>query len=112
MPPEIHHHPKALWKPLDRPGCHGVEVRSFPKMGGVWLAMLRFQPGGTIDEHSAEIDIDVFCLEGSGMTSVGGEQAAIQVGEWVHWPAGVAHKLWAEEQPMVTLMVEHVGEGY
>jgi quercetin dioxygenase-like cupin family protein len=74
----------------------------------VMLAMLRLAPGATIHEHSAVIEIDVVCLEGSGMTSVDGEAAAIRAGECVRWPAGRQHRLWTEGSEMVTLMVEHV----
>ena len=46
-------------------------------------------PGGTIHEHSADIDIDLICLEGSGFTSLDGTPAEIRAGESVRWPAGV-----------------------
>jgi quercetin dioxygenase-like cupin family protein len=69
--------------------------------------MLRFAPGGTIHEHPADIDIDVVCLEGSGFTSVDGEAAPLAAGQKVRWPAGHPHRLWTEDSPLTTLMVEH-----
>ena len=72
--------------------------------------MLRFRPQGTIHEHPAAHDVDVVCLEGRGMTSVGGEQSELQAGERVRWPAHVAHRLWTDENEMITLMVEHIGQ--
>ncbi len=71
--------------------------------------MLRFRRHGTIHEHPAEHDVDVICLEGQGMTSVGSERAAIRAGERVRWPANVSHRLWTEGDEMVTLMIEHLG---
>ncbi|MEM7032033.1 MAG: pyridoxamine 5'-phosphate oxidase family protein [Chloroflexota bacterium] len=98
-------HPE--WKPLPNDGCINVEVKALTEFDHSFLAMLRFQPNGTIHEHSADINIDVICLEGQGMTSVAGEQAPIKAGEQVHWPAGLPHRLWTEDQGMQTLMVEH-----
>ena len=72
------------------------------------LAMLRFRPGGTIHEHPAPVDADVICLEGRGMTSVGGEPATLQAGQRVRWPANAPHRLWTEDSEMITLMVEHL----
>ncbi len=71
------------------------------------LALLRFAVGGTIHEHPADIDIDVICLEGHGMTSVGGIAAELHASEQVRWPAGLAHRLWTEDSGMLTLMVEY-----
>jgi hypothetical protein len=69
--------------------------------------MLRFRPGGTIDEDPSHFDGDVICLDGQGMTSVGGEQAPIRAGQHVHWPAVAPHCLWTGDSEMVTLMIEH-----
>jgi quercetin dioxygenase-like cupin family protein len=111
MKPEITSLPRFIWTPLQHRGCQRVEARGLLRLDDLALAMLRFQPGGTIHEHPADIDIDVICLEGWGMTSVGGVAAPLKAGERVHWPAGVPHRLWAEEAAMVTLMVEHIAPG-
>ncbi len=99
--------PRPEWSPLPREGCHGVEGKVLLRLPHLSLAILRFSPGGTIHEHPADHDIDVICLEGWGMTSVGGTTAALQEGESVRWPAGLPHRLWTEDHEMVTLMVEH-----
>lgn len=109
MPPEIKSVPRPTWTPLPFEGCHNVEVKSLLKLDHVAVAMLRFSPNGTIHEHPADIEIDVICLEGAGMTSVDGEAAPILAGEHVRWPAGKPHRLWTEDSEMITLMVEHVG---
>ena len=106
---EIRSFPRAEWRPVPIEGCRNVDVKGLPRLGSVHLAMLRFQPDGTIHEHSADVDVDVLCLEGAGITSVGDEQVAIKAGEWVHWPAELPHRLWTTDQSMMTLMVEHVG---
>jgi hypothetical protein len=49
----------------------------------------------------------VICLEGHGMTSVGGIAAELHASEQVRWPAGLAHRLWTEDSGMLTLMVEY-----
>src|SRR4029077_18798541 len=90
-------------------GCHGVEGQVLLNEPHLALALLRFAPGGTIHEHPADIEIDVICLEGEGLTSVGGETTVLRAGERVRWPAGVAHRLWTEDATMLTLMVEYHG---
>jgi quercetin dioxygenase-like cupin family protein len=95
------------WLPLPHEGCVQVEYKPLIKSKNVALALLRFGPNGTIHEHPADIEIDVICLEGQGFTSVGGDWAAIQAGQRVHWPAGQPHRLWTEASEMITLMVEH-----
>jgi quercetin dioxygenase-like cupin family protein len=72
------------------------------------LAMLRFAPHATIDEHPAEHVVDVICLEGNGFTSIDGESATLVGGQRVTWPANHPHRLWTEDQRMLTLMVEHL----
>jgi quercetin dioxygenase-like cupin family protein len=72
----------------------------------VLLALLRFQPDGTINEHPGQTDTFVFCLEGEGWTSVGRERAQIHAGERVRWPKGIPHRLWTEGTTMTTLMFE------
>jgi len=100
--------PRPEWSPLPIEGCHGVEGKVLLSLPHLHLALLRFAPGGTIHEHAADIDIDVVCLKGRGLTSVGGAAAPIQAGESVLWPAGIAHRLWAEDATLLTLMVEHL----
>jgi len=108
MPPEIRPVPQATWQPLTDEGCANVECVVL--MGEpLVIALLKFDPHGTIHEHSAPYDIDVICMEGSGMTSVDGEESPIKAGETVRWPANAMHRLWTEDGPMVTLMAEHYG---
>ena len=107
MPLQINSVPVSNWKPLPFDGCSGVERKVFLSLDHLGLGLLRFAPNSTIHEHAADIDIDVICIEGEGMTSVGGEQAAIHAGEHIRWPAHVTHRLWTEDSEMVTLMVEH-----
>lgn len=99
--------PRPAWSPLPFEGCRDVEGKVFLAQERLTLAMLRFSKDATIHEHAAEHDIDVTCVEGSGRKTVGDEQAALQAGERVRWPANLAHRLWTEGDEMVTLMVEH-----
>ncbi len=73
--------------------------------------MLRFTEWGTIDEHMADHDVEVVCLEGHGHVSVGASRAPIGEGEHVRWPAGEPHRLWTEDSRMTTLMVEYPTAG-
>jgi quercetin dioxygenase-like cupin family protein len=107
MPPEVTPFQRAEWRPLPMEGCVNVEARALLRAERVALAMLRFGPHGAIHEHPADIEIDVLCLEGRGFTSVDGESAPLEAGQKVHWPAGRTHRLWTEDSPMLTLMVEH-----
>jgi quercetin dioxygenase-like cupin family protein len=75
------------------------------------LAMLRFGPAATIDEHAAAFDIDVVCLEGEGFISVEDRVNTLAAGQWLTWPAGRRHRLWTADHGMITLMVERLGSG-
>lgn len=108
MPPEIKPIPKAEWEPLPQAGCVGVEHVVLMREPQV-IVLLKFATNATINEHPAPLEVDVICMEGSGMTSVDGEESPISAGETVHWPANVPHRLWTEDAEMVTLMVEHYG---
>lgn len=98
---------RAGWTPLPFEGCRNVSVKMLMKLEHLGLSMLRFEADGTIHEHPAEIEIDVICLEGKGMVSIGNEQVPIHAEQRIHWPAGIPHRLWTNETHMVTLMVEH-----
>jgi quercetin dioxygenase-like cupin family protein len=71
-----------------------------------FIAMLRFEPDGTVHEHPGPTDTYVMCIEGEGWTSVAGERAQIRAGELVRWPKDVPHRLWTERTQMTTLMYE------
>jgi quercetin dioxygenase-like cupin family protein len=73
---------------------------------GFFIAMLRFDPAGTIHEHSGLNDTIVICIDGEGWTSVADERARIRAGELVRWPKDVPHRLWTEGTQMTTLMFE------
>ncbi|MBL8161165.1 MAG: cupin domain-containing protein [Anaerolineae bacterium] len=97
------------WLPLPFDGCRNVSVKMLLKLDHLGLALLRFEPDGTIHEHAADMAIDVICLEGAGMVSVGNEQGALRAGQRLRWPSGVPHRLWTTDSTMLTLMVEHFG---
>ena len=103
--------PRPEWTPVPRPGVEGVESRLLHHTEGQQLlAQLRFAPHATIDEHDAPHPIDVYCLEGSGFTSVAGQTAALRAGQHVRWPPGQMHRLWTDGDTMLTLMHEHLAE--
>ena len=109
MPIEVKPVPRWEWSPSPHDGTRNVEGKLLLRNARVSIAMLRFGPQATIHEHPAPIDIDVICLEGRGVTSLDGEQAALGEGQQVRWPAGKSHRLWTEDDEMVTLMIEHIG---
>lgn len=76
---------------------------------GLAVAMLRFAPEATIDEHAADFDVDVVCLDGEGFISVEDRVNTFAAGQWLTWPAGRVHRLWTADRGMITLMVEHLG---
>jgi quercetin dioxygenase-like cupin family protein len=98
------------WSPLPRPGCVNVEGRLLLIRYGLAVAMLRFEPEATIDEHSAPHDIEVACLEGEGFVSIEDRVHTFRAGQTMRWPAGRVHRLWTGDHGMVTLMLERVGE--
>ena len=75
-----------------------------------FIAMLRFEPGGTIHEHPGPNDAHVMCIDGEGWTSIAGESAQIHAGELVRWPKDVRHRLWTEGTKMMTLMYERTSD--
>jgi quercetin dioxygenase-like cupin family protein len=100
--------PQPEWVPLARPGSHSVQAKVLLQQANLQIALLRFESQSTIDEHSAPHAIDVICLEGAGMFSIGGEVASLHAGERVQWPADRPHRLWTDAGTMLTLMVEHL----
>jgi len=106
MKPNVAAVPRPEWSPLPYEGCVGVDGKMLVREEDVFVAMLRFRPGGTIHEHPGPNDTVVVCLEGDGYTSVAGKAAALAAGRRVHWPKGVPHRLWTEGSAMKTLMVE------
>jgi quercetin dioxygenase-like cupin family protein len=108
VPLEIEQSPRPEWSPLPYEGCVGVDGKVLVREWGFFIAMLRFQPEGTIHEHPGPNDTVVICLEGEGWTSVAGERAPIRAGELVRWPKDVPHRLWTEGTEMTTLMFEQL----
>jgi quercetin dioxygenase-like cupin family protein len=94
--------------PVPREGCVGVESRVLFVDEEIGVAMLRFAPHGTIDEHAAPHDIDVVCLEGAGYTSVEDRRFMFKAGEIVRWPRERRHRLWTDGSTMTTLMLERL----
>jgi quercetin dioxygenase-like cupin family protein len=98
--------PRPNWEPLNRNGTVGVTGRVLLNRAAIVIANLKFAPNATIDEHSAPFEVDVICLNGEGLVSVGDKSSAFRAGERVVWPAGVNHRLWTQDVAMETLMVE------
>ena len=111
MAPDIRPFPRPDWSPLPYEGCVGVEGKVIVREDDFFVAMLRFEPGGTIHEHPGPNDTIVACIDGEGMTSVDGVEAPLREGEQARWPQGVSHRLWTESERMVTLMIERTGGG-
>jgi quercetin dioxygenase-like cupin family protein len=100
--------PRFAWDPVPRPGCVNVEGRVLLVHEGLLVAMLRFAPQATIDEHSAGHEIDVVCLEGDGFISVEDRVNTFSAGQSLTWPAGRLHRLWTADHGMITLMIERL----
>ena len=98
--------PRPEWSPLPRSGCSNVQGKVLHKRAGLALAMLRFEPDGCIDEHAADFDIEVICLEGCGFISVDSQPSEFKANQSMLWPKGALHKLWTTTSAMTTLMVE------
>jgi quercetin dioxygenase-like cupin family protein len=98
---------RSEWSPLPR--ATGVEGKVLVREQDFFVAMLRFPPRATVEEHPGANDTLVVCIEGEGVTSVAGERATLRDGERAFWPAGVPHRLWTEDSTMTTLMIERPG---
>jgi quercetin dioxygenase-like cupin family protein len=104
--------PRPDWSPLPSEGSAGVEGKVLVREADFFVALLRFRPHATIDEHPGANDTLVVCLEGEGFTSVGDATAQLRESERAFWPAKVRHRLWTENAPMMTLMIERPGVGF
>jgi quercetin dioxygenase-like cupin family protein len=100
--------PRPDWSPVPRPGCVNVDGRVLLARDGLLLAMLRFAPEATIDEHAASHEIDVICLEGEGFVSIEDRVNSFAAGQSITWPAGRIHRLWTADHGMITLMAERL----
>jgi quercetin dioxygenase-like cupin family protein len=108
MTPEPQASPHADWAPVERPGCVNVEARVLLIRDGLLLAMLRFAPRATIDEHAADHEIDVVCVEGEGFISVEDRINSFVAGQWMTWPASHVHRLWTGDHGMITMVLERL----
>ena len=100
--------PRRDWTPVPRPGCVNVDGKVLLVREGLAVAMLRFDPEATLDEHAVPYEIDVVCLEGEGFISVEDRINSFAAGQWMTWPPGCVHRLWTAEHGMITLMVERL----
>jgi quercetin dioxygenase-like cupin family protein len=100
--------PRPDWAPVPRPGCLNVDGKVLLVREGLALAMLRFEPEATIDEHSAPYEVDVICLDGEGFISVEDRVNSFTAGQWMTWPADRVHRLWTADHGMITMMVERL----
>ena len=98
----------AEWTTKRTDNARGVAFRVLTQRQDLIVAELQFDPGATFDAHAAPWDCDVFCMSGSGFVRVGDETAKLVADESVLWPRTVLHQLWTEDQPMRTLMIEHL----
>jgi quercetin dioxygenase-like cupin family protein len=89
-----------------------VEGKVLVREADFLVAILRFAPHATINEHPGLNDALVVCLEGEGLTSVGDVTSPLRESERVFWPANVPHRLWTEDTTMKTLMIERPGVGF
>ncbi len=106
MSVDIRPFPRPDWEPLPYEGSVGVQGKELIREDDFFVAMLRFEPEGTIHEHPGPNDTIVACIDGEGFTSVDGEVSRLKAGQQARWPKGVPHRLWTEDAPMTTLMVE------
>ena len=56
MTVEIRPFPRGEWSPLPHEGCSGVEGKILVREDDFFVALLRFEPGGTIHEHPGPND--------------------------------------------------------
>jgi quercetin dioxygenase-like cupin family protein len=101
--------PRPKWEPLPAEGAVGVEFRVLIREDDLFAAQLRFSEHATIHEHPGANETIVVCLEGEGLTSVGGHVAPLREGQQARWPKNLPHRLWTEGTSMLTLMIERPG---
>jgi quercetin dioxygenase-like cupin family protein len=68
---------------------------------------LHFEPGGEMWEHDADHPILFIVINGKGHVRIDGQEAEMQIGEAISWPAGKMHKAWAEDVSFTALAIEY-----
>ena len=104
---EVKTFPRPDWEPVPMEDMEGVDGQVWLVDRRVVLAKLKFGHHTRSHRHSAEMDIHVLCLEGSGFAESADVVVPINAGESVLWPKGELHHLFTEDTSMTTLMVEH-----
>lgn len=89
------------------PNCTAMYPALIHHDEAVHVVELHFEPGGEIYEHSADHPILFIVIDGKGRIRVDGEEATIQAGQAVLWPADRLHKAWAEDVPFTAIAVEY-----
>ncbi len=103
---DIHHFGPGHRRPDAPPCVVGMYPATIFHDDTLAVIELHFEPGGEIWEHDAPYPILFVVIEGRGMVRVGGEDAPVQAGQAVLWPADVLHKAWAVDAPFTAIVVE------
>lgn len=97
------------------PQAYAARVNGLPILTdrplGVFAHYL--DPHGQIDEHANDVPVLVLVIAGHGFTRVGGpagETRAVGPGDAILWPAGLDHTIWAEDEPLETIVIDGPGE--
>lgn len=97
-------------RPEGPPGTHGVTGRMIHQDARGSIAELTFGTHAALAQHTNPSTAYFVVISGGGLVQVGAEQAAVNHGEAVVWPAGEPHAAWTEGSEMRAIVVELTGE--
>ncbi len=93
-------------RPRPTSGSHGLAEQVLWSDPRARITELAFSSRGLLAPQTSP-DIGLFIVvAGGGFVQVGDERSAINHGEAVEWPAGVAHGAWTDGTTMRALLVE------
>lgn len=64
-----------------------------------------FAPGQELSEHTSSQAAVLYFLRGEANLTLGNEKMKAQAGSWAHMPRGLAHRIFAETELIMLLML-------
>ncbi len=89
------------------PNCKAMHPAMIYHDNAIHVMELHFEPGGEMWEHDADHPILFIVIHGKGRVRLDGQEAEMQAGEAILWPAGKMHKAWAQDGPFTALAIEY-----
>ncbi|MHA1518580.1 MAG: cupin domain-containing protein [Promethearchaeota archaeon] len=77
---------------------HKVDVRKIYSFKHASYVHITLKPGETLKKHITPVDACFYAVEGTGKVEIGDETETLAKDDFVFSPAGIAHRLYNEEE--------------